>query len=473
MLKRFGSDESGLAMIVAIMVSFIVFLLSIFVVQLSIHNSTQSAYDRKRVQSVDAAEAGLDAAWNSIEGTAPTSLPCGSAATGTLSTSPGTSSYSVDFAYYNASGTALVGCPSQSNVPTSVLLTSTGKTDGGVVRKMQSYATLTPTYSGIGAAILTQNGTSLQNNFTVSGNLGSDADIYVLTGDLNLTNSPNIYGNIYIPNGGFTSANNNVVYGNVWANTAVSINTPARVTGSVTSSTSSISGTGAIAVDATAGTTIASGLTVTGNRYPGTVQGPPPTQSFPYVCYDNTVSPNCTPQNTSWTSKGYVLHSFSDCASALTYLKSGTITGDVVVRITAVCPLSIGLNDTITFPGNLAIITNGSITMANQNNWTGPVGGNKSLFFLVNYQSTSMNCASGNYNITTGNNSNFNNVSTSFYSPCTVTITNQNSFSGQIIGGTVNTANNFTLNFKPVLIPGAAEKVTGFSQSIAYIREVS
>ena len=43
------------AMVVAIMVTFIVFLLSLFVIQVSTHNSQQSAYDRKRIQSVDAA----------------------------------------------------------------------------------------------------------------------------------------------------------------------------------------------------------------------------------------------------------------------------------------------------------------------------------------------------------------------------------------------------------------------------------
>jgi hypothetical protein len=336
---------------------------------------------------------------------------------------------------------------------------------------MQSYATLTPTYAGIGAAILTVNGTSLQNNFALNGSSGDDADIYVLNGDVSLTNSPQIHGNIYIPNGGFSAGNNNTVYGDVWALNAVSLNSPARVTGNVISSTSSLSGTGTVGLDATAGTTIASALTVTGARHPSSPQGAPPTQTFPYVCYDNTVAGVCTPQSASWT--GYTLHSFSDCPSALTYLKSGSITGDVVVRITAVCNLSIGTNDVIAFPGNLAIITNGSITMANQNNWNGPSGGNKNLYFLVDYQSTSMNCASGSYNITTGQNSNFNNVNVSFYSPCSVNINNQNSFSGQVIGGTVATQNNFTMNFVPVLIPGAASFVTGFSQNIQYLREVS
>src|SRR5215210_5261254 len=168
-MKRFHQDERGMAMVVALLVTFVVLLLSIFVVQISTHNSTQSAYDRKRVQSVNAAEAGINTMWSVIEGTPPQTLPCGSPRTATLSTSPGTSAYSVDAAYYKADGTALSGCPSQSNLPASVLLTSTGTTDSGVSRKMQAYASLAPIYKGLGAAILTQNGTALANSFNLAG----------------------------------------------------------------------------------------------------------------------------------------------------------------------------------------------------------------------------------------------------------------------------------------------------------------
>jgi Tfp pilus assembly protein PilX len=473
-LRRIDDDQSGIAMIVAILVTFVVFLLSIFVVQLSTHNSRQSAYDRKRVQSVDAAEAGLHYMWSTIEGQPPQSLPCDTTATGTLGTSPGTATYSVDVAYYKSDGTSLGACPDQSHLPASVLLTSTGTTDAGVQRKMQSYATLTPTYSGIGAAILTNTGTALLNNFSLVGNSGDDADIYVLSGDANLTNAPVVHGNIYIPNGGFSSANNNTVYGDVWAKTAITINTPARVTGEVISSTSSISGSGAIGLDATAGTTISSNLVVSGSRYPNSPQGNPPSQSFPYVCYDNTISGVCTAQSASWTAAGYTnVQTFTTCSAASTYLTTGTVTANTIVRITAVCNLAMN-GTTVTQGGNLAIITNGSITMSNNNNWNWSGGGaNKDLFFLVNYQSQTSQCGTGSYNITTANNSSFNNVNVSFYTPCTVTIQNLNTFKGQLIGGTVATANNFTMNFVPVLIPGATTTVKGFNQSIQYIREVA
>jgi hypothetical protein len=65
----------------------------------------------------------------------------------------------------------------------------------------------------------------------------------------------------------------------------------------------------------------------------------------------------------------------------------------------------------------------------------------------------------------------FTNAHTFFYSPCTVTLNNQNDFTGQVIGDTVVINNHFTLNAIPVMVPGAGD-IVGFQQSIVYIREV-
>ena len=142
-----------------------------------------------------------------------------------------------------------------------------------------------------------------------------------------------------------------------------------------------------------------------------------------------------------------------------------------MVNITGVCNLNIQNSDSITFTGNLAIFTNGSITMNQLNNWNGSTG--NSLYFISNYQSApSCGTYPGSYDITSSNNSNFTNVSVSFYSPCTVNIVNQNTFSGQIFAGTAKITNLCTINFTPVLIPGSdAATITGFTQSIVYLRE--
>jgi len=471
MFQRIHRDESGFAMVFAVLVVFVVVMLSITVLSLSIHNSEQSAYDRQRVTSVVAAEAGVDDAWNRIQTTAPESLPC-TTHTGSVEAEPGPATFSATYTWYQDSvGTVpLTGCPSQSNVPAAVLVTATGRTSNEVPRKVQAYMTLTPNYGGFDAAVLAQTNTTFANNFTISGNSGNDADIYITSGDLTVTNSQNIFGNVYVPNGGATMTNLTTITGNLWTNNAVSISSPASVTGNVTSSTSSIGVNGTIGGSATAGTTIAAGMTVGGNRYPNTPQGAPPTQNFPKLC-QVAIAGVC--EAMPWAAQGFTVSTYtgaSACTSARNFLTTGTITGNRVVWIDAVCNLNIANNDTITFTGNLAIVTQGSITMANRNDWNGASG--KNLYFIVNHRTIFPASCSSSYNISTGNLSLFSNVSVLFYSPCTVSINNLNSFTGQVLGNTVNLSNSFTMSYKPVLVPGVPSLV-GFDQSIVYLREVA
>jgi Tfp pilus assembly protein PilX len=67
-------EERGIAMITAMLVTFVVFLLSAVVIQQAIHNINGSAKDRNRLSAVSAAEAGLDWAYSKIEGTDSTAL---------------------------------------------------------------------------------------------------------------------------------------------------------------------------------------------------------------------------------------------------------------------------------------------------------------------------------------------------------------------------------------------------------------
>jgi Tfp pilus assembly protein PilX len=465
MFQRIHRDESGFAMVFAVLVVFVVVMLSVTVLSMSIHNSEQSAYDRKRVTSVVAAEAGVDDAWNRIQTTPPESLPC-TTQDGSVEAEPGPATFSAAYTWYadSVGTTVLTGCPSQTNVPASVLVTSTGQTSNTVPRKVQAFMTLTPNYGGFDAAILSVTNTTFANNFTVTGLTGNDGDIYITSGNLVVTNSPTVYGNVYVPVGSASLSNGTQIVGNLWALNSVTINNPATVTGNVISSTSSIGGSGTVGGSATAGTTIAPGLTVGGNEYPDTPQGPPPTQAFPKLC-QVAISGVCDAM--PWA--GYTVSTYTDCTSAKNFLTTGTITGDRVVWINAVCNLSIGNNDDVSFTGNLAIVTQGSITTTNQNDWTGATG--KSLFLIVNYRSIFPASCSSSYNISIGNNSNFVNAPVLFYSPCTVTLNNQNNFAGQALGNTVNITNHFTLSYRPVLVPGVPA-LAGFDQGIVYVREV-
>jgi hypothetical protein len=71
-----------------------------------------------------------------------------------------------------------------------------------------------------------------------------------------------------------------------------------------------------------------------------------------------------------------------------------------------------------------------------------------------------------------GNNTNFDAfVNVFFYTPCTANMSNQNNWKGQVMATNVTIANNYTMTYTPVLVPGQTG-ITGFKQDIAYMREV-
>lgn len=469
-MSRLRRDDDGVAMVVAMLVVFVVVLLSIVVFDMSIHNADQAAYDRKRVTSIAAAEAGVDRAWNLVQFTEPESLPCGTPFTGALGSQPGPATFTIDFRWFaDVGGTTPATCPlSQTNAPQSVLVTAVGETNTEVPRTMQTFLTLTPNYGGFGSAILAVTDTTLETSPTILGQNGNDGNIYVTDGDLAIENSMTIYGNVYVHDGGVYMENNSTINGELWANESITLNNPATVGTNVISSIGQIDTEAergaAIGGFAMAGTTIeAPPLTVSGTTYEFSPQGPPPTVDFPKLC-QTAISGVCDAM--PWT--GYAMTTATTCAGAQTFL-DGTLSGDQVLWIPSGCAdLQIANNDVINFSGDLAIVTNGKITMVNRNTWNGASA--KKLFLISNYR-TGLNCSTGAYDISTGNLSRFNNASVLFYSPCTVTLNNLNGFTGQVLGNTVDIKNNFTMQYQPVLVPGL-DSIEGFNQNIVYIREV-
>ncbi len=130
-LSRLHREESGVAMVVAMMVVFVVVLLSIVILDLSIHNVDQAAYDRKRVTSVAASEArhrprrGTSCSTRGRE-----NLPWGVPCHRDLGSAPGPAQLRgrvhlvrVDRLRHDLSR------PARLNVPSAVLVTSTGTTN--------------------------------------------------------------------------------------------------------------------------------------------------------------------------------------------------------------------------------------------------------------------------------------------------------------------------------------------------------
>jgi hypothetical protein len=458
MLTRLRTEEDGVAMVISLMVAFVILILSTVVVAQSIHTLDSSGYDRRRLTSVNAAEAGTNFYYQYFQTTPAVSLSC-SAITRTVSSAPATSSFTATPTYYNASGTVM-NCPfTDSNYPAYVLVNSVGTTSSGAQRTFQSYIKLTPNYGGFDGALFSNSGNvTFGNNFNLYGNSGNNADVYVVSGNYTENQNSNVRGSVYVANGSATMGNTAQIQGDLWAKNAAVVTT---VVGDVTSTTSTISG-GTVGGNAKAAGAITS--TVAGTKSQNQAGIPnPPTQTFPQITY----------QETNWTNTGYTIHTYSGataCADARTFVEGTIPAGNHVVRITGPTPCTYtnSNNSTVTFNGNLAIITDWGIDISNQSNWNG-VTTTRSLYFISVYQS-SPTCA--NKAVSTGQNTNFNAlVHVLFYTPCTLTLGNQNAFSGQGLGSPINISNQFNLTYQPVLVPGVTG-IVGFDQDISYVREI-
>jgi len=459
-LQAIHDDERGMALVVALMVAFVVLMLSTIVVAQSIHSLDSSGLDRRRLTAVNAAEAGTAAWWEDLQTTPLATLDC-TTKTQTLKSGPSEASFTADATFYAADGTTEMDCLSFTNevYPEYVKVSSTGTSEGGVPREMETFARLSPIYAGTGSAIMSNNGASFVNNFDVYGLNGNDGNVYVLTGNLTIGNSTEIRGNVYVPNGSATLSNSVHIYGGLWTLNAISMSNSARVDGDLRTNTGAANGSSSASVgsDAYSGSTIGAGLAVGGTRYPNYTLPEVPTQTYPTFTYDPA----------DWVDS--TISTFTDCTTARDFLTGGSWSGSRVVRIESTCALTFSNNTTIDVPGDLAIITDGTIAMANRTTWQGTTGPVKKLMFL---KPAGTVCGSPSFS--EQNNTDYVNANIVVYVPptCSVTMANQNQMKGQVYGGTVTINNNFTMTYTPVLVPGLGTDIAGFHQDIQYVREV-
>lgn len=487
MLKRLRDEERGVAMIVSLSVAFVVLILSTVVVAQSIHSLDASGYDRERLLSVNAAEAGTNHWYAYLQSTPSTTMAADAgcnATTGKLTigdvvqSGPSAAAFDSVGTFYAADGSTAMNCStfSDTSFPSFVKVESTGTINGAPARTIETFVRLTPNYGGFGAAILAVNGTTFSNNFQINGNTGNDGDVYVLNGNLVIGNTPLVYGNVYVPTGSFTMTNNSNVKGNVWARDNVSISNPATVEGAALSSTGNISGSGTISDDATAAGDVNDATLNIGGIVTEFVSMPDvPTQTFPVIGYTAA----------NWTSTGYSIidstiygsqAGATNCAKAYSWLKNvynGSAYTNIVLRVTggAACTFTPG-NDSLTIKGSVAVITDWGFNLS-KSDWNGTAGSIKKLHFISIAPAAS--CPASNLattkNLTVANNTNFNaQTNVFFYTPCTASMNNQNAYIGQVLATNVSIGNQYKMTYKPVLVPGITG-VTGFKQDISYIHE--
>jgi Tfp pilus assembly protein PilX len=499
MLARIRHEERGLAMVMALMVTFVVLLMSLVVLAQATHNIQASGYDRKRLTSVGAAEAGIDYMYNYFQKTAASALSADPVASVvTLGTSPNTVTYDTSVTYYgNSSGTIACGVASagstcqgsatvfsNTNRPSSVKVRSVGTSSDGTKRLMESFIALRPVMGGTTGAIVTNSDTAFSNNFTLS---GVDADVYVLTGNFTAPSGlESINGSIYVPTGSANIGTNVTVAGQVFARDAVTLNHPQLVIGGdVKSSTRGVTQTagtvnGTIHYCSSGGYTAPSGSV---NDCPTPVPGAGAT--FPHLTYDTTTWTTTQDDGTRWeqiipTPAG----GKNQCQVARDAIEAGPTpssgyTGIVYYITDSTCVFSNNTNaSTITLNGDLAVVATGGIHLNNHPRFVG-AGGTRKLVLMAPWPTSGTpTCpASGTtdvpYTVTVDNHVEFDasTVNVLVYGACGANMLNNNSsFNGQVMAQNTTIGNLFSMNYQPISVPG--QSITGFKQDVAYIREV-
>ncbi len=485
MFLRLHRDERGVALITAMLVGMVVLSLGLVTIQLSAHNADSSSLDRKRLQAIHAAEAGLDLYLAQLPRTAIGAIQC----TPAVQTLPleGGAQYQITAQFYptfpGVTGQQLT-CPlTSTTVPAGAVITSRGTAVAvgnvrAVSRTFQTEVALNPILGGFAPAIFSDVQFSVNNNLNVYGNTGNDADMYT-NGNFVCSNSSLDYGSVNAQ--GFASLSNSCtvaqdlrVGGNITMTQSSRVGHDAiSSAGTITLANSAQIGNNARAAGACSG--CVQGSSVLGTITTNSSSAPPPQIAMPTVNWAG---------GTAWSTAGYTIASFSDCTAARNHIQnvvSGSST-PTVVRITSSCALAFSSSADVFLGANLAIITNGSISTSNHSIFKSTTSTPREMFFIVPRDiftpatppdSRATNCSGTTNNINMVNNTDIVNVRLFLYSPCTINLNNNNlGLGGQIFGQNVNINNHFSFTYRPMLIPGAGS-IVGFNSDIAYLREIT
>jgi hypothetical protein len=525
-------DEEGVAMITAILVSVIVISLSAVAIQLALHNVGTSAYDRKRVQAVAAAEAGIDATMEQLQTAQAQSngtlnLPCsyvpGSALAFqstpvSLQMAPG-AQYQVAVGYVDPNGTGLSCTSVQSGAvtPTSAYITSTGVATAtsssiAVSRTLYTQVTLIPN-TGFTQALFSNGGFPSQNQFTITGYNSNNGNIYT-NGDFVCNNNSTIYGSVYAQ-GGATIASSCTMAQDLWTGNDISMSNSAEVKGNLTSATGGLTMLNTAKVDVNVkvkGTCTNNGSAcvapssyIGGTLATGSASPAPPHYPFPALEWATGGPTDFKP---GYQSLGYTFYDATStpaltCANARATIMAGFTppvgsAGAVADLSSVLCPVAFSNNDVINVNTNTTIVVNGSFVTNNKVTINGTAGacpqnatlpvnpilnGNCILAVVVPSSSVpgftrTTPCpspfdTSGAYDIALSNQTIFKNVEVFFYTPCNVNAQNNQGMAGQVYsGGTAQIGNQFQLAYVPIPFPNASTEIVGYQVSPVFLREV-
>ena len=479
-LARRGED--GIAMISALGVTLVVTLLTVAAVQTQIHSLNATSVDRARVQGDAVAQAGLDTTYQALSTvTASTALPCGAQSPVTLQSGPTTSTYTVTTTYYDTyppvdNPLTCTQVSSGSSIPLAAQIKVTGSgnvTANSGNRVMQALVHLTAAQSGstFDKAIFSDASMMGSNNPTVYQYVSNDADIYS-NASISCGNNFDAQGRV-IAQGGFTGTNNCTVTGDVYVKTGANMTNNTTIGGNVKVSAGNITMSNNVLVSksayASGSISLSNNAVVSGSQVPNDAGlAPPPAEAFPQLTFSAS----------SWTSQGYTLITDNDCNSSDStnvykdVQNMATATNPTVIHTS--CALSWSNNTSLPLKQNLAIFSSGGYSMSNNTTWSSADGLTHKLYLVVPFDAATMPCTSPG--ISLSNNTAFSSqLNILWYTPCTMTVSNNSTGYGQLYAGTVNASNNFTMHYVPMgNVPGSGGGAApAFTVGIEYERETT
>jgi len=447
--------EQGVALITALLVSFVVLIMSVTIVNLTVHNQRQSGSARQRVQSIAAAEAGIDYYLSYLQHFSE-SLPLCSISRTLPTVNPAT--FTATPTFYDAAGTTL-SCPLPASAhPAAVLIRSVGRTGADVTRRtMEAYATLSalpgPTFDNVGA-MFAEHEIHSHATGTIGGNQYNDADVYS-NGKIRIHATMIFNGSVYGQDE-IELKKGTQVRRHAWAYKKLELKDYSRVAGNAVSSIEKIEGGGSVGGNARAGKSIQA--QVSGTVTPDSPSAAPTLRTYPTFTYDSA----------AWSSAGYTIRNYTDCNAAEADIASwwGASSGSNLVRVTGGCKLENFASSAI--KGNLAIVTDDDLKFKKNVRWTASGGPwNVHIFACLNED--------GGCEVKFEENSGIGaNLPTMIYTTPDHDhkVHSDSSFivSGQVFAGKLDLKKY--LNFSYVRLPVPGVGIGGYLENVEYKREV-
>jgi Tfp pilus assembly protein PilX len=480
--RRGAAADSGVTLVIAMMVMGVVSTLSVVVITVAIQANRDSGRDRQRTVTVNAAEAGVDASYAQIQSSG-TTLPCRWPASGTSSVkaAPDTATSYATITYFDAAGSPMpctAGTLNASSVkPATAVVDGYGSAQplagrAAQERRVQALVNLTPIYGeSLNKAIFADSSLAFNNQTTLVGNSGPDADVYT-NGNFVCANNQNFAGSV-LAQGSITISGTCTIAGDAWAKADVSNTSGSNgsIGGRVLSSTGNVTLPSNFSVNGTllaAGTITWGGCSASGKCFPNTSVATP--QSFPFPILRGDAA-----TMDKWRDQGYTVYYDNNCATIKSnvinvYAKTGSRT-----LVNTSCALTFAGDKDIPLSNDLAIFAYGGFSSSQQVSFRSNNATLRNLHWVVPADATtSRPCTSPG--VTTDNQFNFaTTVNMLVYSPCNISFANNSDHLGQVFGGSSVAINNqFTMQFRPVPVWGVdptSLPLLSYKIDIVYKRE--